>query len=150
MKKLVPQEKRERIAMVYAVIDTNIFVSSFITKNVNASTRRVIMSMFDGRIRPLYNDEILEEYSDVLHRSKFHLKENDIKMVLNFIKEHGIESSCVSYGGEMPDEDDRVFYEVTLSKEDSFLVTGNLKHFPRTPQVVTAAQMMEILDGNPY
>lgn len=50
----------------------------------------------------------------------------------------------------MPDEKDRPFYEVTLSKEDSFLVTGNLKHFPRTPQVITAAQMMEILDGNPY
>ena len=150
MKKLVPQEKRERIAMVYAVIDTNIFVSSFITKNVNASTRRVIMSMFDGRIRPLYNDEILEEYSDVLHRSKFHLKEKDIKMLLDFIKEHGIDSSCVPFDGEMPDEDDRVFYEVTLSQEDSFLVTGNLKHFPRTPQVVTAAQMMEILEGNPF
>ena len=27
----------------------------------------------------------------------------------------------------MPDEDDRVFYEVALSEEDSFLVTGNLK-----------------------
>ena len=47
--------------------------------------------------------------------------------------------------GEMIDEDDRVFYEVALSEEDSFLVTGNLKHYPATPRVVTAAQMMEIL-----
>ena len=46
----------------------------------------------------------------------------------------------------MPDDDDRVFYEVALSEEDSFLVTGNLKHFPRTPKVVTAAQIMEIID----
>ena len=46
----------------------------------------------------------------------------------------------------MPDEDDRVFYEVALSEEDSFLVTGNLKHFPHTRKVVTAAQMMEILE----
>ena len=29
----------------------------------------------------------------------------------------------------MPDDDDRVFYEVSLSIEDSFLVTGNLKHY---------------------
>lgn len=49
--------------------------------------------------------------------------------------------------GEMPDEDDRVFYEICLSKEDSFLVTGNLKHFPKEPQVITAAEMMEILDN---
>lgn len=46
----------------------------------------------------------------------------------------------------MPDEDDRVFYEVALSEEDSFLVTGNLKHFPKVPKVVTAAQMIEILE----
>ena len=32
--------------MVYAVFDTNIFVSSFITKNENASTRKVIKNMF--------------------------------------------------------------------------------------------------------
>lgn len=64
--------------MVYAVIDTNIFVSSFITKNETASTKKVIRSMFNGQIKPLYNDEILEEYSEVLHRSKFHLDEKDI------------------------------------------------------------------------
>ena len=46
----------------------------------------------------------------------------------------------------MPDEDDRVFYEVALSEEDSFLVTGNLKHFLKVPKVVTAAQMIEILE----
>ena len=36
--------------MVYAVIDTNIFVSAFITKNATASTRRVINSLFAGKI----------------------------------------------------------------------------------------------------
>ena len=53
------------------------------------------------------------------------------------------------YDGDMPDEDERVFYEVSLSEEDSFLVTGNLKHFPKTPKVITAAQMMEIF-GHRY
>ena len=33
------------------------------------------------------------------------------------------------------------------TKDDSFLVTGNLKHFPKEPQVITAAEMMEILDN---
>ena len=136
--------------MVYAIIDTNIIVSSFITKNPSSSTRRVINSMLSGKIKPLYNDEILAEYYDVLSRSKFHLNEVRINELLYFIKQNGIDSSRFPFDGEMPDEDDRVFYEVTLSKEDSFLVTGNIKHFPRTPQVITAAQMMEILDSNPY
>ena len=61
--------------MVYAIIDTNIIVSSFITKNPSSSTRKVINSMLSGKIKPLYNDEILAEYFDVLSRSKFHLSE---------------------------------------------------------------------------
>ncbi len=133
--------------MVYAVIDTNIFVSSFITKNPMASTRRVINSMFDGRIQPLYNEDILNEYSEVLHRSKFHLLDRDIEQLIDFIKQNGLDSNRFPYDGEMPDEDDRVFYEIALSEEDSFLVTGNLKHFPHTPKVITATQMMEILDN---
>lgn len=131
--------------MVYAVIDTNIFVSAFITKNVAAATRKVVNSLFNGLIVPLYNEDIIAEYSEVLHRHKFHLAENDIRTLLTFIKQYGVDSSRMPFDRDMPDEDDRVFYEVTLSKEDSFLVTGNLKHFPKTPQVVTASQMAEIL-----
>ncbi len=133
--------------MVYAVIDTNIFVSSFITKNYLASTRRVVNSFFEGRIKLLYNEEILEEYSKVLHRPKFHLADVDIAELIHFIRTHGIDSDRFPYDGDMSDEDDRVFYEVSLSMDDSFLVTGNLKHFPHTPKVVTAAEMMEILDN---
>lgn len=36
----MPQEKKERIAMVYAVIDTNIFVSARISKNPTSSNSR--------------------------------------------------------------------------------------------------------------
>ena len=57
--------------MVYAVIDTNIFVSALITHNSNAATARVLDSLFLRRITPLYNDEIIKEYEDVLHRAKF-------------------------------------------------------------------------------
>ena len=132
--------------MVYAVIDTNIFVSALITHNSNASTVKILESMYFQRFIPLYNDEIIAEYEDVLHRRKFKLSEDQIRVVIDFVKENGIDSSRFPYDGDMPDEDDRVFYEVALSEEDSFLVTGNLKHFPKTPKVVTAAQMMEILD----
>ena len=134
--------------MVYAVIDTNIFVSALITHNSNASTVKILESMYFQRFIPLYNDEIIAEYEDVLHRRKFKLSEDQIRVVIDFVKENGIDSSRFPYDGDMPDEDDRVFYEVALSEEDSFLVTGNLKHFPKTPKVVTAAQMMEILEND--
>ena len=133
--------------MVYAVIDTNIFVSALITHNSNASTARVLENLLLHRIIPLYNDDIIKEYDEVLHRAKFKLSEEQISTIIEHVKENGIDSSRFPHDGEMPDEDDRVFYEVCLSKEDSFLVTGNLKHFPKEPQVITAAEMMEILDN---
>lgn len=132
--------------MVYAVIDTNIFVSALITHNSKASTVKVLESMFMNRFTPLYNEEIIEEYEDVLHRRKFKLTEEQIRTVIDYVKTNGIDSNRFPYDDDMPDEDDRVFYEVALSEEDSFLVTGNLKHFPHTPKVITAAQMMEILE----
>ena len=102
--------------------------------------------MFLQRFIPLYNEDIIIEYEDVLHRRKFKLTEDQIRLVIDCVKQNGIDSERFSYDGNMPDEDDRVFYEVALSEEYSFLVTGNLKHFPKTPKVITAAQMMEILD----
>ena len=64
--------------------------------------------MLSGKIKPLYNDEILDEYFDVLNRSKFHLSEIRIHELLNFFKQYGIDSSRFPYDGEMPNEDDRV------------------------------------------
>ena len=55
--------------MVYAVIDTNIIVSSFITRNPSSSTRRIINSMLSGKIKLLYNDEILDENFEFLLRN---------------------------------------------------------------------------------
>jgi hypothetical protein len=36
-----------------------------------------------------------------------------------------------------PDSNDIVFYEVKMSKEGAYLVTGNIKNFPKMPFVVT-------------
>lgn len=133
--------------MIYAVIDTNVLVSARISKKPEAATVKVVANMFAGRITPVYNDGILEEYSEVLHRSKFHLDENDIKLMMRFICKHGIHVDRIPYDEDMPDEKDRVFYEVSLSREDSFLVTGNLRHFPVTPKVVSPSELITIVEN---
>lgn len=131
--------------MIYAVIDTNVLVSAQISKQPKSATVKVISFMLDGHIKPVYNDEILAEYTEVLHRPKFHLSDDEIAFMLDYIRHYGIHSDRIPYTGEMPDEKDRPFYEVSLSMDDSFLVTGNLKHFPVTPKVVTPSQMIEII-----
>lgn len=40
-----------------------------------------------------------------------------------------------------------MFYEVALSSEDSYLVTGNIKHFPKEPFIVTPAEMLHIIES---
>lgn len=102
--------------------------------------------MLNGRIKPVYNDEIIDEYTEVLHRPKFKLNDDDIQLLIDYITKYGIHSDRIPYNGDMPDEKDRPFYEVSLSMEDSFLVTGNLKHFPVTPKVVTPAQIISLLE----
>ena len=132
--------------MIYAVIDTNVLVSARITKNPSSATVKVLNNMFNGTIIPIFNDEIIAEYTDVLHRPKFRMRDEDIKLIINYIKNYGIHSDRVPFDGTMPDEKDRPFYEVSLSVEDSFLVTGNLKHFPVTPKVVTPSQIIAIIE----
>ena len=132
--------------MIYAVIDTNVLVSALITRNVEAATVKVLEAMFQGRIIPLYNKEIIEEYENVLLRSKFHFTLSLVNMYLRNICKMGIPSERIHSDESFPDKDDIVFYEVALSKEDAYLVTGNTKHFPKTPIVVTPAEMLEILE----
>lgn len=56
----------------YAVFDTNVLVSSLLTKHPDSPTARVIDAIADGQIVPLYNEEILSEYDEVLPRLPFH------------------------------------------------------------------------------
>lgn len=133
---------------IFAVIDTNVLVSALLSKNSDSPTSIILAKMFSESIIPLYNDEILNEYNEVLHREKFHFLDIDIKLVLSAIIEYGISSERVLSKENITDPKDVVFYEVAMSKEDSFLVTGNTKHFPKTPMVVTPAEFLEIIEEN--
>ena len=133
--------------MIYAVIDTNVLVSALITKNPEAATAKVVRLLLDNGFVLLYDADIIAEYEDVLHRSKFPILPGVADALISFIIENGIEASRIDFAEPMPDEDDRVFYEVSLSEEDSFLVTGNLKHYPTSPRVITPAQFIDELRG---
>ena len=60
--------------MIYAVIDTNVIVSALLTHNPLVATAKVLDFLSEGRIVPVYNEDIIHEYHDVLHRRKFHFK----------------------------------------------------------------------------
>ncbi|MBR4536955.1 MAG: putative toxin-antitoxin system toxin component, PIN family [Bacteroidales bacterium] len=133
---------------IYAVIDTNVIVSALLSKNSKSSTSIVYEAILDGTITIVYNDEILSEYCEVLsRRNKFPFDEEDVENVATLVIRTGLKVERAKAFDEIfPDPKDIVFYEVAMSKEDAYLVTGNIKHFPRKPFVVTPAEMVEILN----
>ena len=132
---------------VFAVIDTNVIVSALFTKNGETATTKVIRAFQQRDIVMLYNEEILEEYHNVLLRPKFKLPRKRIVELMNFIKDEGIPSARIHSDEFFPDPKDVVFYEVALSKENTYLVTGNTKPFPKVDFVVTPAEMIEIINS---
>ncbi len=111
----------------YAVIDTNVLVSVML--KWNSIPGSVMELVFDGPIVPILNQQIAREYREVLARPKFHFTEEIIRDVLANIR-------------------GRVFYEVVMEErktEEAYLVTGNIRHFPSKPFIVTPREMIDII-----
>ena len=135
----------------YAVFDTNVLVSSLLSNRTDSPTVLLLDYVLNGKIVLLYNDEIINEYNEVLRRDKFDFSDDRIKAVMELVMT-GLSLSRTPSEEEFVDSDDIVFYEVALSKEGSYLVTGNQRHFPKSPIVVTPSEMLEIIlaDGVSY
>ena len=133
----------------YAVIDTNILVSALLSNRADAATVQVIGRMIAGEIIPIYSDQIMREYQEVLNRKKFRFEPEMIRYILSALEKYGVGIEPSATGVILPDMKDLPFYEVVMEKreEDAYLVTGNLKHFQSEPYIVTARQMLDILDG---
>ena len=126
----------------YAVIDTNVLVSAML--KWQSAPGSVLEFAFNGLIVPLLNTEIVSEYREVLTRPKFGLTEDIITDVIDSLEKAGIYVDAKEIDIELPDPKDRVFYEVVMEKrkeKDAYLVTGNNKHFPVEPFIVTPRQM---------
>ena len=133
----------------YAVIDTNVLVSAMLKHHSVPGS--IIDLAFDGPIIPILNDAIEKEYRDVLSRPKFHLPSDLIEDILSSFHQRGLYVDAEELDIELPDPKDRVFYEVVMEErkeEDAYLVTGNIKHFPEKPYVVTPRQMLNIILSN--
>lgn len=131
--------------MIHVVIDTNVLVSALLTSKSDAATVQVLEAVMNGQIIPVYNEEIIREYETVLKRPVFGFPEDLVYHYINAIKEKGILSTRILSDEHFPDPDDAVFYEVALSVDDAYVVTGNHRHYPKNPMVVTPAQLLIVV-----
>ena len=134
--------------MTYAVIDTNVIVASLLTHNHDSATVRVMDAVYSRMVIPLVNNAILAEYTEVLHRPHLQLDPIKCEFIISLMTDIGLYFDPVSSEEAMPDEEDRMFFEVALAgrnQSNAHLITGNMKHYPPASFVVTPAQFCELL-----
>lgn len=133
----------------YAVIDTNVLVSALLSNSEDAATVQVVIRMLGGEITPVYSNAIMDEYCKVLRRKKFGFSSDVVNHLLSALAKFGLLVEPMSTGMILPDMKDLPFYEVVLDKQEdgAYLVTGNLKHFPKAPYIITARELLDLLDN---
>ena len=130
----------------YVVIDTNVLVSAVL--KAHSVPGSIVELAFDGPIIPILNEVIEKEYREVLSRPKFHLPEDLIEGTMSTFHKRAIYIDAEHLDVELPDPKDLVFYEVVMEEqkeEEAYLVTGNIRHFPNRPFIVTPREMLDII-----
>jgi putative PIN family toxin of toxin-antitoxin system len=132
---------------IYAVIDTNVIVSAMLKRN--SVPWIIVNKLFDETIIPLANNEIIEEYEDVLSRKKFSFNKKDVSNFIKEFRKKAILLDRTKIDEQFVDLDDVVFYEIVITarkkSRNSYLITGNKKHFPIKSYIVTPNEMLEII-----
>ena len=133
----------ENTTICNAVIDTNVLVSAVL--KWESLPGHIMQLAFCGTIRPLLNETIRYEYHEVLLRPKFHLTEELVHDILRGMEAHAVFVDAPTLDIDLPDPKDHVFYDVLMAARQhrhSVLVTGNMKHFPKAPYILTPRELL--------
>lgn len=131
----------------FAVIDTNVLVSALL--RFDSIPASILSEALTGKIIPLLSDEILSEYREVLLRPKFQFAEDLVNIILNGLIQRSLFIDTPSLPTNLPDPDDAVFYGIVIEARKytpSYLISGNLKHFPSEPFILAPHQMLDLLN----
>lgn len=124
------------------VIDTNVIVSALI--NTNGIPSKILALVLSGKVKILYDNRIIFEYIDVLSRKDFGFNMEIMNDIVDYIKAEGEFVNSEYTNIEFIDETDKKFYEVHKSGEAQYLITGNIKHFPKEDSIIIPKDFLEI------
>lgn len=116
--------------MILIVLDTNVLVSALLKPNSNPA--KILDAILLGRVLLAVDYRIMDEYTRVLHRPKFHLASHQIDSLLRFFAQISTWVVCepqILNDSVSNDLSDRPFIEVAISSSAQAIVTGNTKHF---------------------
>jgi putative PIN family toxin of toxin-antitoxin system len=129
------------------ILDTNIIVSAALQSS--GLPARVLELVAHRAVELCVSDELLTEYREVIARPKFAgLDPRRVALLLELIAGEATLVSPTNVLKISKDEADNRFYECAEAAGADYLVTGNIKHFPKdykTTKVVSPRQMLELL-----
>ena len=127
---------------IAAVLDTNVLVSALMSKD--GIPAKVYNLIHVGCLLPHYCDEIIDEYIDVLNRPKLGISPSEVDDLVWLFVKRGQKVNPPKSSTLLPDEDDRIFYDTALLSS-AILITGNHRHFPQEPFIMTPRNFYETL-----
>ena len=126
------------------VLDTNVLVSGLL--NPKGPPAAILNLLVNGKVLLLYDNRILQEYSEVLRRDKFGFNKESIDILIDYFKNVGEYISAEPTNKKFDDENDRVFYEVMITGEAKYLVSGNLVHYPKNNKILDPRRFITIYE----
>lgn len=128
-----PRPEAWRVPAARAVLDTNVVVAGFLTPG--GTPARVLALLGSRRLVAVYSHAILQEYKEVLKRPKFAIDPKAISAYLALLRLEGLRVTPLATERQhLPDPDDQPFIAAARAAVCP-VVTGNLRHFPRSTGV---------------
>ena len=124
------------------VLDTNVIISAFI--NPAGTPSQILKLIISRKAELCFNAAILSEYEGVALRPKFSGKIDPakIKRFIDLLNTIGVSINPPPGRVKLIDESDRIFYD-TAKASGSVLITGNTRHFPREPFIVSPVDFLK-------
>src|SRR5256885_14393535 len=128
------------------VLDTNIIVSAAL---VPRGLQRTVLLLSITKPARLYVSEvILAEYREVIRRPELRIRKGMRYQLLRFLANHAHLVAPASSIQAAKDPADNIFLECAQAAKADYLVTGNLRHFPRfwrQTKIITSREFLTMV-----
>ncbi len=128
------------------VVDTNIVISAALKPE--GLQRTVLLLAITKPSRLYVSAPILEEYRTVLSRPEFQIRKGLRQQLLQLLKKNARFVRPVRHLQVTTDPDDNMFVECADVAGADYLVTGNIRHFPRywkRTKIITSREFLSVI-----
>ncbi len=117
-----------------AVVDTNVWVSAFLTPGGTAA--KLLDAMYAARLVPVFSTPVVLEYRTVLKRAKFNIGPEVLAEFFKGLRTFGqYEDNVPQLDIDLLDPTDAPF--IALARHAGCpVITGNARHFPAAAGIV--------------